>query len=175
MVFNILDIKTPIEIETSLGEKKTKDIVKIQFKDRDENEYVKFMYLVESHQKNENNSNVYRGITEYNLTYEFSNTTNRGIVYHDGNGFREVLNDGDVNSTNLFDDYHKTLDEVKEIEQNGYKEHKLEEHQEYNSNSMHYLEQNDFFDSLDNSVDILNSVYGASKLFWFCRRRNRIL
>lgn len=191
LVFNILDIKTPIEIETSLGKKKTNDIVKIQFKDREENEYVKFMYLVENYKKNESHYDVYRGITEYNLTYEFSNTNNCGIVYDEGvfsNGSREVFSDGAVGSVSVFDDYNKTLDEVKEVEQNGYKEHKVEEHQEYNysnatkdylnsfnyymnilgdniseedySNSIDYLEQNGFFDSLGNSADILNSVYG---------------
>ncbi len=192
---DVIDLFIPKEksiiIETSLGKKKTNDIVKIQFKDREENEYVKFMYLVENHKKNESHYDVYRGITEYNLTYEFSNTNNRGIVYDEGvfsNGSREVFSDGAVGSVSVFDDYNKTLDEVKEVEQNGYKEHKVEEHQEYNysnatkdyldsfnyymnilggniseedySNSIDYLEQNGFFDSLGNSADILNSVYG---------------
>lgn len=166
---DVIDLFIPKEksiiIETSLGKKKTNDIVKIQFKDREENEYVKFMYLVENYKKNESHYDVYRGITEYNLTYEFSNTNNRGIVYDEGvfsNGSREVFSDGAVSSVSVFDDYNKTLDEVKEVEQNGYKEHKVEEHQEYNySNATKdYLEQNGFFDSLGNSADILNSVYG---------------
>ncbi len=190
LALNILDIKMPIEIETNLGNKKTTDIVKIQFKDTDENEYIKFMYLVENIKENEKNYDVYRGITDYSLIYEFSETNNNGVVYNEttpSSGFREVVSDSHVNSVSVFDDYNKTLDEVKKIEQEGYKEH-IEANQEYNysnatsayidafnyymnilddtineedyQNSMDYLEQNGFFNSIENSADVLNSVYG---------------
>ncbi len=187
----VVDVFIPKEksktIETSLGNKKTTDIVKIQFKDMDENEYVKFMYLVENIKENEKNYDVYRGITDYSLIYEFSETNNNGVVYNEttpSSGFREVVSDSHVNSVSIFDDYDRTLDEVKAIENAEYKEKKQEDNysnimNDYNDafnyymkilggtvseedyqNSMDYLEQNGFFDSLGNSADILNSVYG---------------